>query len=56
MGKRGNGEGLAPRPDEPGLGQTGNLAGLGAVLAALMYLIARRNRRRPPLTPAGAHP
>jgi len=26
------------------------------MLAALMFLIARRNRRRPPLTPAGVHP
>ena len=50
------GAGAAPRPDEQGLGLTGNLAALGALLAALMFLIARRGRRRPPLTPAGAHP
>lgn len=50
------GAGLDPRPDEQGLGLTGNLAAIGAVLVALMFLLARRNRRPPPLTPAGAHP
>lgn len=50
------GAGLDPRPDEQGLGLTGNLAAIGAVLVALMFLVARRNRRPPPLTPAGAHP
>lgn len=50
------GSGLDPRPDEQGFGPPGNSVAAGAVLAALMILIARRNRRRPPLTPAGAHP
>jgi hypothetical protein len=49
------GAGAAPRPDEQGLGPGGNLAAIGGLLAAL-FLIARRNRRPPPLTPAGAHP
>lgn len=48
------GAGLAPRPDEQGLGAVGNLAAVGVLLAALT-LLSRRNRR-PPLTPAGAHP
>lgn len=50
------GAGLEPRPDEQGLGQTGNLVALGAVLAALVVIARRRGPRRPPLTPAGAHP
>lgn len=50
------GAGLEPRPDEQGLGQTGNLVALGAVLAALVVIARRRRPRQPPLTPAGAHP
>lgn len=49
------GAGAAPRPDEAGLGPSRNLAALGGVLAALTFLLSRRSRR-PPLTPAGAHP
>lgn len=50
------GAGFDPRPDEQGFGLLGNAVALGAVLAALTILIGRRNRRQPPLTPAGAHP
>lgn len=50
------GVGLEPRPDEQGFGQIGNLAAAGAALASLTFMLARRNRRGPPLTPAGAHP
>lgn len=49
------GAGLDPRPDEQGLGLIGNLAAVGGVLAALTVLLSRW-KRRPPLTPAGAHP
>jgi hypothetical protein len=50
------GAGTAPTPDQQLLGTTGNtVAGLG-VLAALLLLMTRRRGRRPPLTPAGAHP
>ena len=50
------GPGLDPRPDEQGFGPLGNSVAVGAVLAALMILIGRRNRRHPPPAPAGAHP
>jgi hypothetical protein len=48
--------GSAPTPDQQLFGPTGNtVAGLGA-LAAVLFLMSRRRGRRPPLTPAGAHP
>jgi hypothetical protein len=50
------GAGSAPTPDQQLFGPTGNtVAGLG-VLAAVLLLMTRRRGRRPPLTPAGAHP
>lgn len=50
------GVGGAPTPDQQLFGPTGNAgAGLGA-LAAILLLMSRRRGRRPPLTPAGAHP
>jgi hypothetical protein len=50
------GSGHPPTPDQQLFGQVGNtVAGLGAVMAAI-FLRARRRGRRPPLTPAGAHP
>ena len=50
------GAGNAPTPDQQLFGRTGNtVAGLGA-LAAILLLMSRRRGRRPPLTPAGAHP
>jgi hypothetical protein len=50
------GGGSAPTPDQQLFGPTGNtIAGLGAAAAAL-FLMSRRRGRRPPLTPAGAHP
>ena len=50
------GGGSAPTPDQQLFGPTGNtVAGLGA-LAAILLLMTRRRGRRPPLTPAGAHP
>lgn len=50
------GVGSAPTPDQQLFGPTGNtVAGLGA-LAAILLLMSRRRGRRPPLTPAGAHP
>lgn len=50
------GAGSAPTPDQQLFGTTGNtVAGLGA-LAAILLLMGRRRGRRPPLTPAGAHP
>jgi len=50
------GGGSAPTPDQQLFGPTGNtVAGLGA-LAAILLLMSRRRGRRPPLTPAGAHP
>ncbi|HET9808101.1 MAG TPA: hypothetical protein VFQ66_00300 [Candidatus Limnocylindria bacterium] len=50
------GAGSAPTPDQQLFGPTGNtVAGLGA-LAAILLLMSRRRGRRPPLTPAGAHP
>ena len=50
------GTGNAPRPDEQGLGPTGNLAAAGGLLVALLFWLSRRNRRRPPLRAVGAHP
>ena len=50
------GTGMTPRPDEPGFGLPGNVAALGGALLAWIILTARRRRRQPPLTPAGAHP
>lgn len=48
--------GSAPTPDQQLFGPVGNtLVGLGAAAAAL-FLMSRRRGRRPPLTPAGAHP
>ena len=53
--KNGFGSGQPPRPDEQLFGPVGNV--LLAALAALALLFAARRRRRgPPLTPAGAHP
>ena len=50
------GGGSAPTPDQQLFGPTGNtVAGLGA-LVAILLLMTRRRGRRPPLTPAGAHP
>jgi hypothetical protein len=50
------GAGSTPTPDQQGFGPTGNtVAGLGT-LAAILLLMSRRRGRRPPLTPAGAHP
>lgn len=50
------GAGTAPAPDQQLFGPSGNtVAGLGA-LAAILLLMTRRRGRRPPLTPAGAHP
>jgi hypothetical protein len=50
------GGGSAPTPDQQLFGPTGNtLAGLGFAAVAL-FLMSRRRGRRPPLTPAGAHP
>jgi hypothetical protein len=50
------GAGSAPAPDQQLFGPTGNtVAGVGA-LAAILLLMTRRRGRRPPLTPAGAHP
>lgn len=50
------GAGSAPTADQQLFGPTGNtVAGLGA-LAAILVLMSRRRGRRPPLTPAGAHP
>ena len=50
------GAGSAPTPDQQLFGPTGNtVAGLGA-LAAIFLLMSRGRGRRPPLTPAGAHP
>jgi hypothetical protein len=50
------GGGAAPTPDQQLFGPTGNtVAGLG-VLAVILLLMTRRRGRRPPLTPAGAHP
>ena len=50
------GAGSAPTPDQQLFGPTGNtVAGLGT-LAAILLLMSRRRGRRPPLTPAGAHP
>jgi hypothetical protein len=45
------GGGYAPTPDQ----QVGNTLAVLSVLLGLLFLMARR-RRRPPLTPAGAHP
>jgi hypothetical protein len=48
------GAGRAPMPDQQLFGQVGKVvAGLGVMLT-LVFLVTRR--RRPPLTPAGAHP
>src|SRR6266542_2628766 len=47
------GTGNAPRPDEQGLGPTGNLAAAGGLLVALLFWLSRRNRRRPPLRAVG---
>jgi hypothetical protein len=48
--------GTTPTPDQQLFGPAGNtVAGLGA-LAAILLLMTRRRGRRPPLTPAGAHP
>src|SRR5688500_2125718 len=50
------GAGSAPTPAQQLFGTTGNtVAGLGT-LAAILLLMSRRRGRRPPLTPAGAHP
>ena len=50
------GAGSAPTPDQQLFGPSGNtVAGIGA-LAAILLLMSRRRGRRPPLTPAGAHP
>jgi hypothetical protein len=50
------GAGSAPTPDQQLFGPTGNtVAGVGA-LAAILLLMTGRRGRRPPLTPAGAHP
>jgi hypothetical protein len=50
------GAGSAPTRDQQLFGPTGNtVGGLGA-LAAVLLLMSRRRGRRPPLTPAGAHP
>ena len=50
------GAGIAPTPDQQLFGTNGNtIAGLGT-LAAILLLMSRRRGRRPPLTPAGAHP
>lgn len=50
------GAGSAPTPDQQLFGPTGNtVTGLG-ILAAILLLMSRRRGRRPPLTPAGAHP
>lgn len=48
------GSGEAPRPDEQLFGPVGNA--LLAALTALALAVVARRRRRPPLTPAGAHP
>jgi hypothetical protein len=47
-------KGIEPNPDQHLFGQVGNVfAGLGVVLT-VVFLMTRR--RRPPMTPAGAHP
>jgi hypothetical protein len=50
------GAGSAPTPDQQLFGPTGNTVGGIGALAAILLLMTRRRGRRPPLTPAGAHP
>ena len=51
------GGGIAPTPDQQLFGPRGNtLAGGLGIAAAALLLLSRRRGRRPPLTPAGAHP